>query len=100
LERVEDTAQLFWEVEPLEEAGDGAVARRSETHHKPFKAVLRIRIRRINMFLGHPDCSISSKNSKKNIDSYYFARVLYDFLSLKNDVNVSSKRKRQKNIRR
>jgi hypothetical protein len=36
LERVEDTAQLLWEVEPLEEAGDGAVARRSETRQPTF----------------------------------------------------------------
>jgi hypothetical protein len=55
LERVEETAQLFWEVEPLEEAGDGAVARRSETRQSTFKAVFRIRIRRIHMFLGLPD---------------------------------------------
>ncbi len=30
------------------------------------------------------------KNSKKNLDSYYFV-TLFDFLSLKNDVNVPSK---------
>jgi hypothetical protein len=45
------------------------------------------------MFLGlpDPDPSISScKNSKKNLDSYFFA-TLFDFLSLKNDVNVASK---------
>ncbi len=30
------------------------------------------------------------KNSKKNLDSYYFL-TLFDFLSLKNDVNVPSK---------
>ena len=32
----------------------------------------------------------SCKNSKKNLDSYYFV-TLFDFLSLKNDVNVTSK---------
>ncbi len=32
----------------------------------------------------------SCKNSKKNLDSFYFV-TLFDFLSLKNDVNVSSK---------
>jgi hypothetical protein len=32
----------------------------------------------------------SCKNSKKNLDSYYFV-TLFDFLSLKNDVNVASK---------
>ncbi len=32
----------------------------------------------------------SCKNSKKTLDSYYFV-TLFDFLSLKNDVNVPSK---------
>ncbi len=55
-----------------------------------FKAVLRIRIRihRIHMFLVLPDPDPA--NSKKNLDSYYFV-TLFDFLSLKNDVNVASK---------
>jgi hypothetical protein len=57
-----------------------------------LKAVLRIRIR-MHMFLGlpdpdplvrgmdpDPDPSIISKNSKKNLDSYYFV-TLFDFLS-------------------
>jgi hypothetical protein len=55
------------------------------------------------MFLGLPDPDLlvrgmdpdpaldpdpsSCKNSKKNLDSYYFVN-LFDFLSLKNDVNV------------
>jgi hypothetical protein len=62
-----------------------------------LKAVLRIRIHRIHMFLGltypdplvrgrdrdpdpalDPDPSIIMKNSKKNLDSYYF--VTYSFL--------------------
>ncbi len=66
-----------------------------------FKAVLRIRIHRIHMFLGlpdpdplvigmdpDPDPSSSCKNSKKNLDSYRFSYfvTLFDFLSLKNDV--------------
>jgi hypothetical protein len=38
----------------------------------------------------------SCKNSKKNLDSYYFV-TLFDFLSLKNDVNVASKSNKQKN---
>jgi hypothetical protein len=38
----------------------------------------------------------SSKNSKKNLDSYYFV-TLFDFLFLKNDVNVPSKSNMQKN---
>ncbi len=33
------------------------------------------------------------KNSKKNLDSYCFV-ILFDFLSLKNDVNVPSKSKK------
>ncbi len=37
----------------------------------------------------------SCKNSKKNLDSYYFVTLL-DFLSLKNDVNVASKSNKQK----
>ena len=36
-------------------------------------------------------------NSKKNLDSYY-ARALFDFLSLKNDVNVPSKSNKQKKL--
>ncbi len=38
----------------------------------------------------------SSKNSRINIDSYRFV-TLYDFLSLKNDVNVPSKSNKHKN---
>jgi hypothetical protein len=34
-----------------------------------------------------PDPSIIMQKSKKNLDSYYFV-TLFDFLSLKNDVNV------------
>ncbi len=37
----------------------------------------------------------SCKNSKKNLDSYYFV-TLFDFLSSKKDVNVSSKSIKQK----
>ncbi len=57
-----------------------------------FKAVLRIRIYRIHMFLGLPDPDplvrvmdpdpdpsiIMQKNSKKNLDSYNFV-TLFDF---------------------
>ncbi len=39
----------------------------------------------------------SFKNSKKNLDSYYFV-TLFDFLSLKNDVNVPSKSIRQEKL--
>jgi len=35
-----------------------------------------------------PDPSIIMQNSKKNLDSYYFL-ALFDFLSLKNDVNAA-----------
>jgi hypothetical protein len=44
-----------------------------------------------------PDPSIIMQNSKKNLDSYYFV-TLFDFLSLKNDVNVPSKSKKQKKL--
>jgi hypothetical protein len=77
-------------------------------------AVLRIRIRirihRIHVFLGlqdpdplvrcidpDPDPALDPdpdpyimQNSKKNLDSYYFV-TLFEFLSLKNDVNVAGK---------
>ncbi len=69
-----------------------------------LQAVLRIRI---HMFLGllDPDPLVrcmdpfrillsSSKNSKKNLDSYYFVTP-FDFLSLKNDVHVASKSNKQ-----
>jgi hypothetical protein len=73
-----------------------------------FMPVFRILTRiRIHIFLGLPDPDplvrgmdpdlnqapdplSSSKNSKKNLDSYCFVTSL-DFLSLKNDVNVPSK---------
>jgi hypothetical protein len=38
-----------------------------------------------------------AKKSKKNLDSYYFV-TLFDFLSLKNDVNVPSKSNKQKKL--
>jgi hypothetical protein len=65
-----------------------------------LRAVLRIRIRiririhRIHVFLGLQD---PDKNSKKNLDSYYFV-TLFEFLSLKNDVNLASKRHKQKKL--
>ncbi len=43
-----------------------------------------------------PDPSIIIENNKKNHESYYFA-TLFDFLSLKNYVNVPSKSNKQKN---
>jgi hypothetical protein len=39
----------------------------------------------------------SCKNSKKNLDSYYFV-TLFEFLSLKNDVNLASKSHKQKKL--
>ncbi len=47
----------------------------------------------------NPDPSMTTpcKNSKKNLDSYYFV-TLFDFLSLKNDVNVASKSNKQKKL--
>jgi hypothetical protein len=44
-----------------------------------------------------PDPSIIMQNSKKNLDSYYIV-TLFDFLSLKNDVNVPSKSIKQKKL--
>jgi hypothetical protein len=47
---------------------------------------------------GSGSGSLSScKNSKKNIDSYYFV-TLFDFLSLENYVNVPSKSNKQQNV--
>jgi hypothetical protein len=43
-----------------------------------------------------PDPSIIMQN-KKNLESYYFV-TLFDFLSLKNNVNVPSKSNKQKKI--
>ncbi len=66
--------------------------------------VLRIRIRihwsevwtRIRILLWIRILLSSSKNCKKNLDSYFFL-TLFDFLSLKNDVNLASKSNKQKN---
>jgi hypothetical protein len=44
-----------------------------------------------------PDPSIIMQKSKKNLDSYYFV-TLFDFLSLKKDVNVASKSNKQKKL--
>ncbi len=69
---------------------------------------IRIRIHRIHMFLGltYPDPDplargwirillLSCKNSNKNLVSYCLV-TLFDFLSLKNDVNIPSKSNKQK----
>ncbi len=91
-------------------SGGGEEAAALHEFRAAFQAVFRIRILRIHMFLGHPDPEVwirlwiririllsSCKNSKKNLDSYYFV-TLFDFLSLKNDVNVPSKSNKQKKI--
>jgi hypothetical protein len=67
---------------------------------------------RIHMFLGLPDPDplvrgmdpapdpyiiMQKYRSMKNLDSYYFV-TLFDFLSMKNDVNVPSKRNKQKKL--
>jgi hypothetical protein len=44
-----------------------------------------------------PDPLSSCKNSKKDLDSYYFV-TLFDFSSLKNYVNIPSKSNKQKNF--
>ncbi len=49
------------------------------------KPVLRIRIHQSEVWIRI--LLSSCKNSKKNLDSYYFVNLV-DFLSLKNDVNV------------
>jgi hypothetical protein len=84
-----------------------------------FQIQVRIRIR-IHMFFGlrdpdwdplvrgvdpdpdlaldlYPDPSIIMQNNKKNLESYYFV-TLFDFLSLKNNVNVPSKSNKQKKL--
>ncbi len=55
-------------------------------HPNPDPVLIRIRI-----------LLSSCKNSKKNLDSYYLV-PLFDFLSLKNDVNVASKSNKQKKL--
>jgi hypothetical protein len=44
-----------------------------------------------------PDPSITMQKQYKNFDSYYFV-THFDFLSLKNDVNVASKGNKQKKL--
>ena len=44
-----------------------------------------------------PPGSGPCKNSKKNLDSYYFVNR-FEFLSLKNDVNLASKSHKQKKL--
>ncbi len=46
-----------------------------------------------------PDPSIIKQNSKKNLDSYCFL-LLFDFLSLKNDLTVLLKSNKQKNFKK
>jgi hypothetical protein len=76
--------------------------------------MFRIRIHRIHIVLGLPDPDplvrgtvwvririllSTSKNSKKNLDSYCSVLwLLLNFLSLKKYVNVPSKSNKQKNI--
>jgi hypothetical protein len=60
---------------------------------------IQIRIHRSHVFfsLPDPDPSIIMQNNKKNLESYYFV-TLFDFLSLKNNVNVPSKTNKQKKL--
>jgi hypothetical protein len=44
-----------------------------------------------------PGLLSSWKNNKKTLESYYFV-TLFDFLSLKNNVNVPSKSNKQKKM--
>jgi hypothetical protein len=48
--------------------------------------------------LPDPGPSIIMQKWKKNLDSYYFV-TLFDFLSLKNDVNAPSKINKQKKLK-
>ncbi len=69
---------------------------------------IRIRIHRIHMFLGlldtDPDPLVTgmdlllSKNSKKNLDFYYFVTSIGLFILEKNYINVPSKSNMQKNF--
>jgi hypothetical protein len=78
---------------------------------------IRFRIHQIHIFFGlldqdldplvrgmdpdpaaDPDPSIIMANNKKNLESYYFVS-LFDFLSLKNNVNVPSKSSKKKKLR-
>ncbi len=57
----------------------------------------RIRIHLSEVWIRIRILLLSCKNSKKNLDSYYFV-TLFNFLSLKNDVNVPSKNNKQKKL--
>jgi hypothetical protein len=58
---------------------------------------LRIRIHKSEVWIRIRILLSTCKNSKKNLDSYYFV-IFFDFLSLKNDVNVPSKSNKQKKL--
>ncbi len=87
----------------------GSVLAKNHSFCNAFsQTVLRIRIHQIHIF-GASQVRIhklevwirillsSCKNSMKNFDSLYFV-TLFDFLSLKNYVNVPSKSNKQKNF--
>jgi hypothetical protein len=57
----------------------------------------RIRIHLSEVWIRIRILLSTCKNSKKNLDSYYFV-TLFDFLSLKNDVNVPLKSNKQKKL--
>jgi hypothetical protein len=50
-----------------------------------------------SLFCMDPDPSINKQKSKKNLDLYTFV-TSFDFLSMKTDCNVPSKRKRIKRL--
>jgi hypothetical protein len=52
--------------------------------------VQAIKSKAMKTSVADPDPSMIKKNSKENLNSYCFV-LLYDFLSLKNDVNVACK---------
>jgi hypothetical protein len=82
-----------------------SVADPDPTTGSTFFLASRIRIRihlsevwiRILLWIRIRILLSSCKNSKKNLDSYHFV-TLFEFLSLKNDVNAASKSHKQKKL--
>jgi hypothetical protein len=66
-----------------------------EINYGTKPVMLRIRIRWICMFLGLLDPDPDPLLSKTLIPTFFL--LLFDFLSLKNDINVHSKSNKQKN---
>jgi hypothetical protein len=102
----------FQDLQPFR--GTNSSSKHNFTHFSP---VFRIRIHRIRMFWGLlwiririsnllvrirfriRILSSTSKKMKKNLDFYCFATSLW-YLSLKNDINVPSKRNKHRNLKK